>query len=73
MNSLHTDVKSKIEEMKVTEPERAIQNVKDAFGRKSLVTCFFYDQSMQTLQCHKRNDEILQQFANRLEKHLKPT
>jgi hypothetical protein len=38
MNSHHRDVISKIDKLKVSELERAIQNDKDTFGRKSLVS-----------------------------------
>jgi hypothetical protein len=38
MNRLHHDGNNKINEIKVKASERAIQDIKDTFGRKSLVT-----------------------------------
>jgi hypothetical protein len=58
---LHRYVKSKIEEIKVTKPERAIQIVKDTFGKKSLVT--FVCKVQELCNSTKIRDETVQQFA----------
>jgi hypothetical protein len=64
MSSLHEGVKSKLEEINVLHPVKAVEFIENVFGQESLPSFMLFMHESCTI--FKRVNELSQQYANSL-------